>query len=179
MPRYIIIIFSFLVSFGSNAYCQNGAEYPAKRPHDWWQADWKKDSIPGISLDEAYNYLKGRKSKTVIVAIIDNCVDTAHDDLKNILWTNKKEIEGNGVDDDHNGYIDDVHGWCFVCGKNNQSQNEEFSSAALTYMTWEKKFENIDTNTLSGSLKIQYSLYRTSKNVLFEKYRLFSLLARV
>ncbi|HEY4877232.1 MAG TPA: peptidase S8, partial [Puia sp.] len=95
MKKVILASLSFIFLF-IKLQAQSGAEHPSKRPHDWWQADWKKDSLPGISLDEAYNYLKGRKSKTVIVAIIDNCVDTAHDDLKNILWTNKKEIAGNG-----------------------------------------------------------------------------------
>ena len=46
-----------------NVYAQSGALNAGKRPHDWWLADWKNDSIPGISLDKAYNYLKGRKSK--------------------------------------------------------------------------------------------------------------------
>lgn len=110
----LITIFLLTSSFG---YGQSGTKHPAKRPHDWWQADWQKDSIPGISLNEAYDYLKGRKSKTVIVAILDNCVDTSHEDFKNITWINKKEIAGNGIDDDNNGYIDDTNGWCFVCGK--------------------------------------------------------------
>ena len=110
----LITIFLLTSSFG---YGQSGTKHPAKRPHVWWQADWQKDSIPGISLNEAYDYLKGRKSKTVIVAILDNCVDTSHEDFKNITWINKKEIAGNGIDDDNNGYIDDTNGWCFVCGK--------------------------------------------------------------
>ncbi len=181
MKKAILISINFLLVFFlvMQLPVQSNAQRPLKRPHDWWQADWIIDSIPGISLNEAYDYLKGRKPRPVIVAIIDDCIDSSHEDLKNMLWTNKKEIAGNGIDDEHNGYVDDVHGWCFVCGKNNQSQNEELSSAALTYMTWEKKFENIDTNTLRGSLKIQYALYRTAKNVLFLKYRLFSLLAIV
>ena len=49
-------------------------------------ADWKKDSLPGISLDQAYEYLKGRKSKTVIVAILDDCIDTSHIALEGIFF---------------------------------------------------------------------------------------------
>ena len=173
MQKTLLISFILIiVQFSFRSY----AQAPSKRPLDWWQADWKKDSIPGISLDEAYNYLKGRKSKTVIVAVLDACIDSSHEDLKDILWTNKKEIQGNGIDDDRNGYVDDVHGWCFVCGKNNESQNEESSDAVRTYMTWEKKFENGDTTTLSANLKTQYSIYKLAKDIVFEKYRLYTLL---
>jgi cell wall-associated protease len=111
---------------------------PTKRPHDWWQADWKKDSLPGISLEQAYEYLKGRKSKPVIVAILDNCIDTAHEELKDFIWTNKKEIPGNGIDDDHNGYIDDMHGWCFIANKKNEIQEKQCSDELRVYQTWKK-----------------------------------------
>ena len=55
---------------------------------------------------------------TLPVAVIDTGVDINHPDLKDNIWTNPDEIAGNGVDDDHNGYIDDVHGWNFVEGNN-------------------------------------------------------------
>jgi subtilisin family serine protease len=55
--------------------------------------------------------------RTVVVAIIDNGIDTAHVDLRGNLWTNPKETAGNGKDDDGNGYVDDIHGWNFIGGK--------------------------------------------------------------
>lgn len=64
----------------------------------------------GISLDKAYTHFKNSKSKEIIVAVIDTGVDYNHDDLKNIMWVNSKEIPNNGIDDDQNGYVDDVHG---------------------------------------------------------------------
>src|SRR4051812_27273964 len=82
-------------------------------PKDWFEKDPQTDSVAGISLDKAYKLLKGRIPKPIIVAVIDNGVDTNHEDLKNKIWTNKKEIPGNGIDDDNNGYIDDIHGWNF------------------------------------------------------------------
>ena len=42
----------------------------------------------------------------------------ARSDLESVIWTNPKEIPGNGIDDDHNGYIDDVHGWNFLGSEN-------------------------------------------------------------
>ncbi|MGY5355415.1 S8 family peptidase [Wenyingzhuangia sp. IMCC45467] len=80
----------------------------------WSHADLATDSIPGISLAEAYEFLKNRKSVPVIVAVTDSGSDITHEDLSSKIWTNPKEIPGNGIDDDKNGYIDDVHGWNFL-----------------------------------------------------------------
>ena len=57
-------------------------------------------------------------SSNVIVGVIDEGIDYNHPDLKANIWTNPFEIPGNGIDDDHNGYIDDVHGWDFVHNDN-------------------------------------------------------------
>jgi len=88
----------------------------------WSHLDLVKDSIPGMSVDKAYNeLLKGKKSTKVIVGVIDSGVDISHDDLKSVIWTNKKEIPGNGIDDDKNGYVDDIHGWNFLGESNNEN----------------------------------------------------------
>lgn len=81
----------------------------------WSHLDLVKDTIPGMSVDKAYKELiKGKKGKKVIVGIVDSGVDINHEDLKGVIWTNPKEIAGNGIDDDKNGYIDDIHGWNFL-----------------------------------------------------------------
>ena len=88
------------------------AENDLKR---WSHLDLVKDTIPGMSVDKAYKELiKGKKGKKVIVGIVDSGVDINHEDLKAVIWTNPKEIAGNGIDDDKNGYIDDIHGWNFL-----------------------------------------------------------------
>jgi subtilisin family serine protease len=74
-----------------------------------------KDSIPGMSVDKVYSeLLKGKNSTPVIVGIVDSGVDIEHEDLKSVIWTNKKEIPGNKIDDDKNGYVDDIYGWNFL-----------------------------------------------------------------
>ncbi len=81
----------------------------------WSHLDIVNDTIPGMSVDRAYaELLKDKKGKKVIVGIVDSGVDIEHEDLKSIVWTNKKEVPGNGIDDDKNGYIDDIHGWNFL-----------------------------------------------------------------
>lgn len=82
---------------------------------NWGHLDLLKDTIPGMSVDKAYaEIIKNKKGKKVIVAVIDSGIDIDHEDLDANIWTNKDEKPGNGIDDDNNGYIDDVHGWNFL-----------------------------------------------------------------
>ncbi len=81
----------------------------------WSHLDVSKDTIPGMSVDRAYSeLLKGKKSKNVIVGVIDSGVDIEHEDLKSVVWKNPKEIAGNNIDDDNNGFVDDIYGWNFL-----------------------------------------------------------------
>lgn len=64
----------------------------------------------GVSVDRAYMNPIGLAKEEVIVAVVDTGVDYNHEDLKNVMWINSKEIPNNGIDDDNNGYVDDVHG---------------------------------------------------------------------
>lgn len=81
----------------------------------WSHLDIIKDTIPGMSVDRAYKeILKKKKGIKIIVAVLDSGTDIEHEDLKGKIWTNTKEIPSNGIDDDNNGYIDDIHGWNFL-----------------------------------------------------------------
>ena len=80
----------------------------------WGHADLATDTIPGMSIAKAYTFLQGKKGQTVVVGVIDSGTDLKHEDLKDVAWVNKKEIAGNGIDDDKNGYVDDINGWNFL-----------------------------------------------------------------
>jgi subtilisin family serine protease len=80
----------------------------------WSHLDLTKDTVPGMSVDLAYGLLKGKKGKKVVVGVIDSGIDINHEDLKPVIWKNPKEIPGNKIDDDKNGYVDDVNGWNFL-----------------------------------------------------------------
>lgn len=104
------------------------AELTEYEKKNWGHLDLIKDTIPGMSVDKAYNeIIKNKKGKTVIVAVLDAGVDLDHEDLDDVLWVNKDEIPGNGIDDDNNGYIDDIHGYNFL----GESYNEQLEYARI------------------------------------------------
>ncbi|WP_136468487.1 S8 family peptidase [Flagellimonas onchidii] len=91
------------------------SELSESQKKTWGHADLVSDTIPGMSVDKAYReIIKNRHGKTVIVAVVDSGMDLEHEDLDDVLWTNKGERPNNGKDDDGNGYIDDIHGYNFL-----------------------------------------------------------------
>ncbi|MBI3018816.1 MAG: S8 family serine peptidase [Deltaproteobacteria bacterium] len=58
------------------------------------------------------------QTEPLLIGVVDTGIDTTHPVLQNRIWTNFQEIAGNGIDDDGNGYIDDIHGWNFSSGTN-------------------------------------------------------------
>jgi subtilisin family serine protease len=162
------VIFVILCIFlSSENFAQSTSQKPI--PKDWFEKDPISDSLAGISLDKAYLLLKGRNSKIVIVAVIDNGVDILHEDLKNVIWTNKKEIPGNSIDDDGNGYVDDVHGWNFRGAKDGTIIENEQAGATQFYLAWKNKFENADTNLLKTEEKKKFAIYTKAKKEYEEK----------
>jgi cell wall-associated protease len=148
----------------------------------WHLLDYKQDSYYGISIDKAYSFLKEKHKtgKPVIVAVLDSGVDTTHEDLKSVLWRNPKEIPGNGIDDDGNGYIDDVYGWNFLGGKDGRDVNRAPDERTRIYHRLKTKFDGkkIDTILLSTPDKDQYYLWKrvsdeiTSKDAMDERVEL-------
>lgn len=151
-PRALLAVLAAGIGFAS--YAQNASK--AEVPNGWHLKDKATSGFYGISLDKAYQYVKGKKGQQVIVAVIDSGIDTTHEDLRPILWTNPKEIPGNGIDDDKNGYIDDVHGWNFLGGKDGRNVKEDSYEAARVYHSGKARFEGIDSTKLSPEDKRNY-----------------------
>ena len=118
------------------------AQKPA--PKNWQLLHPIKDNIYGTGIEEAYKLLAGKTPQTIIVAVIDSGVDPEHEDLKEIMWVNKNEIPDNGIDDDNNGYIDDIHGWSFIGGATEDINYEAYEVARL-YRVLKIRFSSIDT----------------------------------
>jgi subtilisin family serine protease len=133
-------------------------------PKDWFLRDPQLDSVQGMSVEKTYQTLLiGQPARTIIVAIIDSGIDIDHEDLKNVIWTNEKEIPNNGIDDDHNGYTDDVHGWNFIGGKNG---NVDADTYELTreYIRLTKKYPVSDSGKVSKKQRAEYKTYLKIKD---------------
>ena len=142
-----------------------GTSKKEEAPKNWHQLDRSTSGYYGISLDKAYDFVKNKKSKQVVVAVIDSRVDTLHEDLKPVLWHNPKEIPGNGIDDDHNGYVDDVYGWNFIGGKDGRNVKEDSYEGARVYHKLRAKYGDIvpDPSSVPLEQRAEVEMYRKAK----------------
>jgi cell wall-associated protease len=122
--------------------------------------NWYNTEKTGMATEAAYKYLKKRTPETVIVAVIDSGIDIHHEDLKGKIWTNTKEIPGNGIDDDGNGYIDDVHGWNYLGNKNGQNQDAARLEVTRIYANLKPRFDGVESaDAVSDADRKDYELY--------------------
>ena len=148
-----------------------GTMHAQKGPKNWFNLDLEKDGINGMSSERSYaELLKGKTPKTVVVAVIDGGVDPMHEDLKGVMWHNPGEIPGNGIDDDHNGYVDDVYGWNFIGGKDGKNVGPDQLEITRLYVMYDKKFKNVNPSS-SKKAKKEYDKYLELKDIVFEKQK--------
>ncbi len=127
---------------------------------NWQNKDLRTDTVFGISTERAYKELLGhKKPRTVLVAVIDSGIDTAHEDLKAIIWNNPKEVPGNGIDDDHNGYADDNHGWDFIGGPHGDVDQDNLE---MTRLVREQKgfFDSLAKTGIPAEYQKRYDAFR-------------------
>lgn len=162
---------TYLIYKNSQLYWITNGDSTKKAPKNWFNLDEKKDKIRGVSTELAYKeLLSKKKSKTVVVAVIDSGIDIDHPDLKGKIWVNKKEIAGNGKDDDGNGYVDDVNGWDFIGGKDGKDVDADTYEITREFIRLEKKFANVDTEKLKDKQKEEYKYFLEVKKAYRKKY---------
>lgn len=152
MKKYFLKGFSILIFIGAlNAgYSQVDKDV----------LNWYNSSNKGMSTDETHKYLKKRTPEKVIVAVIDSGIDIEHEDLQGRIWTNEKEIPGNGIDDDGNGYIDDIHGWNFLGNSKGENQGPARLEATRIYAKLKPRFEGVENaEDVSTDDRKDYELY--------------------
>lgn len=120
-----------------------GNSQTAKDSIPWHLLDPNQNNVEGISLSQAYDFLNknNKKATKVVVAIIDSGIDTTHEDLRSNLWHNPKEIPYNKIDDDGNGYIDDIYGWNFLGGTDGRNIDGEVAESVRIYRENKEKYE--------------------------------------
>jgi subtilisin family serine protease len=124
--------------------------------------NWYNGKTPGMNTEKAYKMVKKKESTTVVVAIIDSGIDTKHEDLQGQIWVNEKEIPGNGIDDDGNGYIDDVHGWNFLGNANGENMNDAALEVTRLYAELKAKYDGKSEDEVED--KAEYAFYKEVKD---------------
>jgi subtilisin family serine protease len=164
-----ILLLAALGFAGISAYQVTGTD-PEKAPKNWFNLSYEKDGIHGVGTERTYEeLLKNRKpADTVIVAVIDGGVDYMHEDLKNVMWHNPKEIAGNKLDDDKNGYVDDIYGWNFIGGKDGRNVQYDQLEMVRLYKPLKEKYEGKDPKTVTD--KKEYATYTQLKTAYEKAY---------
>ena len=166
MKKIYTLVFTIpLFILNQSAFSQTAEKSYEK---SWQLLDHKESGVYGISLEKTYSEIlsKIKPKRKVIVAVIDSGVDTLHEDLKSVLWKNPKEIPGNNVDDDKNGYIDDVYGWNFLGGKDGRNVSKDSYEGARIYYKLKKVFDNpsFDEKTLSPDQLTSFKNFKKAKD---------------
>ncbi len=153
-----------LVAITSTVSAQSSVNFYEK---GWHLQDPATQSIYGIQLEKTYTEILKQRTpkKKIVVAVIDSGIDTAHEDLKPVLWKNEKEIVGNGIDDDKNGYVDDIHGWNFLGNKDGKNVGKDSYEAARVYYKYKAEFgdKTIDVNSLTTDKKRAFQNFTKAK----------------
>ena len=168
--KKVLIAAAFLASF-SFAFAQDKMQDNDLKT--WYHKDFSTTNVYGVNTNNAYKFLesKGLKPRTVVVGVLDSGVEVDHPGLINNMWKNPNEIPNNGIDDDKNGYVDDIYGWNFIGGK---TADVDADNLEVTRMV--KKYQPIFEGTDSAKNKAnqakmpeEYAIYQKSKKLYDEK----------
>ena len=163
MNRYLIILITL---FTVNAYAQVTTVDSLEADYlNWYNKSPELDKVCGTAVDRAYETILKDKEpqKVIIVAVIDGGIDVRHEDLKGQVWINKNEIPDNGIDDDKNGYIDDINGWNFIGNSKGEHLNIENLEVTRIYRDYKAKYDLKTANDITKEDKADFEMYTAAK----------------
>jgi subtilisin family serine protease len=132
-----------------------------KPAENWQNLDLQANGAFGISTERAYKeLLKKMKSSPIIVAVIDGGIDEEHVDLKDVMWVNTKEIPANGIDDDNNGYVDDIHGWNFIGSPKSNVHHDNVELIRMINMFNPKYASALNSTPFNEKERKEFQLYQ-------------------
>lgn len=171
-----LILSLFVLSFSFNAFAQTKeVDQEELEKRNWFHSDFEKTGIYGVGTDSALEFLKSKKMKptTIVVGVLDSGIQIDHEDLKNEIWVNPKEVANNNRDDDNNGYIDDTHGWDFVTDNEGNAYNKDTYEATRVVVMYEDLFDSDDkAKNMENMRKMpdKYQTYLRAKKEWATKY---------
>ncbi|MFK7755314.1 MAG: S8 family peptidase [Flavobacteriales bacterium] len=152
MRNIVVLILSVAIGLSLQAQDPNA-------PMNWHLKDAQTNNLQGTSTEKAYKeLLQNGNQKEIVVAILDSGVDIYHEDLQGKIWVNEDEIPANGIDDDKNGYIDDVNGWSFIGGEGGDVNYDNLEFTRI-YKKLKAKYEGKSADNISKSDKKDYAKY--------------------
>lgn len=128
---------------------------------DWFHLDWANDQMPGLSTHKLYKeIIQDKKGQKVVVAVLDSGIDLFHEDLMEVKWSNEDENMGNGIDDDGNGYIDDVYGWSFLGNPRGVNVYQDNLEATRIIGLFQDQFDGVDEAEIRKRDLSNYLIYK-------------------
>lgn len=172
--KKVLLAAVFLAGF-SFTFAQE-AKVDANQDKDlmtWYHKDFATSKVYGVNTENAYKYLesKGLKPTTVVVGVLDSGVQVDHPGLVKNVWSNPNEIPNNGKDDDGNGYIDDVHGWNFIGGKNGDIDvdNMEVTRVVAKYKPVFEGEDSAKNKANQAKMPEDFAMYMKAKDLFTKK----------
>lgn len=171
--KKVLLAAVFLVGIGFSQAQEAKDPMQDKDLMTWYHKDFATTKVYGVNTENAYKFLesKGLKPKTVLVGVLDSGVQVDHPGLVKNIWTNPNEVPNNGKDDDGNGYVDDIHGWNFIGGKNGDIDidNMEVTRVVAKYKSVFEGDDSTKNKANQAKMPEEFAMYMKAKDLFTKK----------
>lgn len=171
--KKVLLAAVFLVGIGFSQAQEAKDPMQDKDLMTWYHKDFATTKVYGVNTENAYKFLesKGLKPKTVLVGVLDSGVQVDHPGLVKNIWTNPNEVPNNGKDDDGNGYVDDIHGWNFIGGKNGDIDidNMEVTRVVAKYKPVFEGDDSTKNKANQAKMPEEFAMYMKAKDLFTKK----------